>query len=47
MQNQLRMGLDIGSKTVKIILLRDEEIIYKQYRRHHSDIQGELEAFGT
>ncbi|MBN1775885.1 MAG: 2-hydroxyacyl-CoA dehydratase [Clostridiales bacterium] len=42
MQNQLRMGLDIGSTTVKIVLLRDEEILYKQYRRHHSDIQGEL-----
>lgn len=42
MQNNLRMGLDIGSTTVKIVLIREDEIIYKQYRRHHSDIQGEL-----
>lgn len=42
MQNQLRMGLDIGSTTVKIVLLDGEDILYKQYRRHHSDIQREL-----
>ncbi|NLW89589.1 MAG: 2-hydroxyglutaryl-CoA dehydratase [Clostridiaceae bacterium] len=42
MQNNLRMGLDIGSTTVKIVLIREDKIIYKQYRRHHSDIQGEL-----
>ncbi len=38
----LKMGLDIGSTTVKIVLLDGDKIIYQQYRRHHSDIRGEL-----
>ncbi|MBN1892503.1 MAG: 2-hydroxyacyl-CoA dehydratase [Clostridiales bacterium] len=42
MHKQLKMGLDIGSTTVKIVLFQDEKILYQQYRRHHSDIQREL-----
>lgn len=42
MSKNLKMGLDIGSTTVKILLLDGEKIVYRQYRRHHSDIQGEL-----
>ena len=38
----LKMGLDIGSTTVKIVLLDGDSVIYQQYRRHHSDIRGEL-----
>jgi len=38
----LKMGLDIGSTTVKIVLLDGDKILYQQYRRHHSDIRGEL-----
>lgn len=42
MQKLYRMGLDIGSTTIKILLLENEDVVYRQYRRHHSDIQGEL-----
>lgn len=42
MTQLLRMGLDIGSTTIKIVLLKGDEILYRQYRRHHSDIRGEL-----
>ncbi len=38
----LRLGLDIGSTTIKIVLLDDDKILFQQYRRHHSDIRGEL-----
>lgn len=37
-----KMGLDIGSTTIKIVLIEDSEIVYKLYRRHNSDIKGEL-----
>ncbi|MEA4888230.1 MAG: acyl-CoA dehydratase activase-related protein [Clostridiaceae bacterium] len=37
-----RMGLDIGSTTIKIVLLQGDEVVYQQYRRHHADIGGEL-----
>ena len=37
-----KMGLDIGSTTIKIVILDDSQIIYKLYRRHNSDIKGEL-----
>lgn len=36
------MGLDIGSTTIKIVILDESEIIYRLYRRHNSDIKGEL-----
>ena len=36
------MGLDIGSTTIKIVITEDENVIYSEYRRHHSDIAGEL-----
>ena len=36
------MGLDIGSTTIKIVITEDEKVIYSEYRRHHSDIAGEL-----
>ena len=42
MSNVLNMGLDIGSTTIKIVITEDENVIYSEYRRHHSDIAGEL-----
>lgn len=42
MSIRYRLGLDIGSTTIKIVLLDGEEIIYKEYRRHHSDVSGLL-----
>ena len=38
----LAMGLDIGSTTIKMVLLDHGKIIYQQYRRHYADIAGEL-----
>ncbi|MCI9063796.1 MAG: 2-hydroxyacyl-CoA dehydratase [Clostridia bacterium] len=40
-KNILHVGLDVGSTTVKIIVLNDnEEIIYKNYQRHFSDTKN-------
>ena len=37
---KLHVGLDVGSTTVKIVVLNDEfEILYSKYRRHFSDIK--------
>lgn len=34
----LRMGLDVGSTTVKLVIMDDDgRIIYKKYRRHHAE----------
>lgn len=38
----LRIGLDIGSTTIKAIALRDEKVVYESYKRHHSDLYGSL-----
>ena len=37
-----RLGLDIGSTTIKIVLLDGDKIVHQEYRRHHSDISGLL-----
>ncbi|MGI6200367.1 MAG: acyl-CoA dehydratase activase-related protein [Christensenellales bacterium] len=37
-----QLGVDIGSTTIKLVLLKDGQMVYEQYRRHLSDIQGEL-----
>ena len=35
----MRVGLDIGSTTIKCVVLNDEnEIIYQSYERHFSQI---------
>ena len=39
----LKMGLDVGSTTVKIVLLHNDQILYQQYRRHNADSIGELQ----
>jgi predicted CoA-substrate-specific enzyme activase len=42
---QLSVGLDVGSTTVKIIVLDEEEnIVYKDYRRHFSDVKNTVSA---
>ncbi len=41
MKKSFSVGLDVGSTTVKMIVLDDDnEIIYKDYRRHFSDIKN-------
>jgi predicted CoA-substrate-specific enzyme activase len=38
-----RLGIDIGSTTIKAVLLDEsDEILYSCYRRHRSDISGEI-----
>lgn len=40
-QQILHVGLDVGSTTVKIIVMnQNQEIIYKDYRRHFSDTKN-------
>ncbi|CAH2212927.1 2-hydroxyacyl-CoA dehydratase [Tepidibacter aestuarii] len=39
MNNLLHMGFDIGSTTVKVILIDEyDNIVFKKYKRHYSDI---------
>jgi len=38
MSKNLKIGIDVGSTTVKMIVLdQDDSILYKEYRRHFSD----------
>ncbi len=40
----LHMGIDVGSTTVKVVVLDDEKnILYSEYRRHFSDIKSTVE----
>lgn len=40
-QNILHVGLDVGSTTVKIVVMNEnKETIYKDYRRHFSDTKN-------
>ncbi|URZ00063.1 2-hydroxyacyl-CoA dehydratase [Clostridium felsineum] len=40
MRKNLHLGLDVGSTTVKIVILNsNDEIIYSKYERHYSDIK--------
>ena len=43
----MKLGLDIGSTTIKYVLLNDnDEIVYKDYKRHYSHIkENVLEIF--
>lgn len=43
MKKTLHVGLDIGSTTVKIVILDDNKnIIYSNYERHFSDTKTTL-----
>ena len=39
MENIYNVGLDIGSTTVKVVIMEEDRIIYKSYIRHHSDVK--------
>jgi predicted CoA-substrate-specific enzyme activase len=42
----LRLGLDVGSTTIKIVVLNpdcEDELLYSMYKRHNSDIKRVLE----
>ncbi|WP_082159965.1 acyl-CoA dehydratase activase-related protein [Actinobaculum suis] len=38
----LRLGLDVGSTTVKAVVTRGTEIIFSAYRRHNADVRREM-----
>lgn len=41
MYNTLKVGLDVGSTTVKLVVLnQNNNIIFKEYKRHYSDIKN-------
>ncbi|MCK4259454.1 MAG: 2-hydroxyacyl-CoA dehydratase [Halanaerobiales bacterium] len=40
MKNLFNVGLDVGSTTVKMVVLKETKIIYKKYKRHFSDIKN-------
>jgi len=43
MDKALRLGLDVGSTTVKAVVLDEAgQIAYSDYRRHNADVRGEL-----
>ena len=40
----LAIGLDVGSTTVKIVVVdTDNQILYNRYRRHYSDVENSVE----
>ncbi len=42
MSTPLRLGLDIGSTTVKAVVLDGETTLFADYRRHHADVRREV-----
>ncbi len=40
----LALGLDIGSTTVKAVVLDGLRVLYSDYRRHNADVRGEVQA---
>ena len=43
-----RLGIDIGSTTVKIAVLNEEnEILFSDYERHFADIQRHTSNWGN
>ena len=37
----LHLGIDVGSTTVKLAVLNDENaIVYAKYQRHHTDVRA-------
>ena len=43
MNNLFHMGIDIGSTTVKVVILNsNKELIYRRYERHYADIKKKL-----
>jgi len=37
-----KLGIDIGSTTIKLVVLNGENVVFERYRRHHSDIKATL-----
>ena len=42
---RVHMGLDVGSTTVKLVVINeDEEILYSRYERHLSDVRETVKS---
>ena len=42
---ELKVGIDIGSTTVKVVVMRGKDVLYQVYRRHMAQVrQAALEA---
>ena len=39
MKKTYNMGIDVGSTTVKVVVLYKEQLVYKEYKRHFSDVK--------
>ena len=39
MNEVYNIGIDVGSTTVKVVVLKNDEVIYKEYTRHYSDVK--------
>lgn len=37
MGNHLKIGLDVGSTTVKLVIMAEDQVIYSDYRRHYAE----------
>ena len=41
--SHLRAGIDVGSTTVKVVIINDnDEILYGEYERHRADIRSTI-----
>ncbi|GAA0236097.1 2-hydroxyacyl-CoA dehydratase [Metaclostridioides mangenotii] len=38
MEELFHIGVDVGSTTVKVVVLNNNNIVYKEYKRHYSDV---------
>ena len=39
--SNLHLGIDVGSTTVKLAVLNDDnQIVYAKYQRHHTDVRA-------
>ena len=36
------LGIDVGSTTVKAVVMKGSRVIWSDYRRHHADVRGAL-----
>ena len=42
-ESPVRMGIDVGSTTVKVVVLdSDDSIIFSEYERHRADIRSTI-----
>ncbi|MDR1852150.1 MAG: activase, partial [Propionibacteriaceae bacterium] len=42
MNQLLSLGLDVGSTTVKAVVMDSSAVLFSDYRRHNADVRGEL-----